>query len=543
VTGASAGLAALALAGAAHADGAALPLDRAAASAPISAGSVLALVGAVVLVAFLVNRFAPKKRTHIRRTAILLLFYLLAYGSVVALRAVGLPWVPTAEFVSRLLADLTTINLVALALFDLALPAIRVRPATILTDLAVGASYLVAVVLTFRRSGVDMSSLFAGSAVVTGALVFSAQKSLENVIGGVALQIDNTIRPGDWVQLESGRQGRVKEVRWRSTIIETRDWDTIVVPNASFLSKDLIILGKREGEPVQHRMWVFFNVDFRHSPAEVINVVEEALRAAPIECVATEPPPNCICYDFAKDTRDSFGYYAVRYWLTDLLRDDPTNSKVRERVHAALRRAGIPLAVPAQQVWIAQDDDQRRERKQRRELDKRLAALAQVDFLKPLRKEELQTIAEDLVYAPFARGETITKQGAVAHWLYILAEGVAEARVNVDGTEQLVATIRAPGFVGEMGLMTGEPRSATVIAQTDVECYRLNKETFTRIVRERPESAADVSGLLASRRVELLAVKEGLDAAGKQRRVEAEKTRLLSTIRGFFGLDDEQRVA
>jgi small-conductance mechanosensitive channel/CRP-like cAMP-binding protein len=511
---------------------------------PLASGPMVAgLVAAVVLVAFLVNRFAPRKRRDIRRTAILLLCHLLAYGSALAFAALGLSWVRAAEFVTQLLADLTIINVVALALFDLALPAIRVLPATIVTDLSVGAAYLVAFVLTFRRSGVEVSSLFAGSAVVTGALVFSAQKSLENVIGGVLLQIDNTIRPGDWVQLESGRQGRVKEIRWRSTIIETRDWDTLVVPNSSFLSKDVLLLGKREGSPVQHRMWVYFNVDFRYHPADVIKAVEGALRVAPIENVSGDPPPDCLCMDFAKDTRDSFAYYAVRYWLTDLARDDGTSSRVRARVYAALKRANIPLAMPGAQLWIEQDSDERRERKHRREVERRLAALGGVEFLRALRKDELERIAEDLGYAPFAAGETITKQGAVAHWLYILTEGTAEIRVQVEGSEQTVATIEAPDFVGEMGLMTGEPRTATVVARTDVECYRLDKVTFNRVLKERPGSLAEVSSLLAHRRVELEAVKEGLDAAAKQRRVDDEKTRLLSKIRAFFALDDESRVA
>ena len=536
------GLGSLAFGGVARAQAAATD-PRAISPPPLaSATSVAAVVGAVVLAAFLVHRFAPKKRRDIRRTATLLVCFLLAYGSALALGALGLSWARTAEFAAQILGDLTIINLAALAVFDLALPAIRVHPATIITDLAVGAAYLVAIVLTFRRSGVDMSSLFAGSAVVTGALVFSAQKSLENVIGGVALQIDNTIKPGDWVQLENGKQGRVKEIRWRSTIIETRDWDTLVVPNASFLSKDLILLGKRDGEPVQHRMWVYFNVDFRYHPTEVIQAVEEALRAAPLDHVATEPPPNCICFDFAKDNRDSFAYYAVRYWLTDLAKDDPVSSKVRQRLYAALKRAGIPLAVPAAQLWIEQDSDARRERKHRREVDRRLTALGQVEFLKALRTEELEHIADDLVYAPFAAGESITRQGAVAHWLYVLTQGTAEIRVNVDGTDQTVATIRAPDFVGEMGLMTGEPRTATVVAQTDVECYRLDKATFNRVLRERPGSAAEMSTLLAQRRVELQGIKEGLDATAKERRVEAEKTRLLSTIRSFFGLDEEPRA-
>ena len=109
-------------------------------------------------------------------------------------------------------------------------------------------------------------------------------------------------------------------------------------------------------------MWVYFNVDFRYAPSHVIDVVRDALRAAPIEGVADDPKPNVICYDFAKDGRDSFGYYAVRYWLTDLANDDPTSSRVRTRIYTALRRAGIPLARPAQTPLRRAERGTRRER-------------------------------------------------------------------------------------------------------------------------------------------------------------------------------------
>jgi CRP-like cAMP-binding protein len=127
----------------------------------------------------------------------------------------------------------------------------------------------------------------------------------------------------------------------------------------------------------------------------------------------------------------------------------------------------------------------------------------------------------------------------VAHWLYIIVSGVAEVRVSVEGSDKTVAKIQAPGFVGEMGLMTGEPRTATVVALTEVECYRLDKEAFNKIIVGRPEITQEISRMLASRSVELQAVREDLDADAKHRALEAEHRRLMLTIQRFFGLDDE----
>jgi CRP-like cAMP-binding protein len=374
------------------------------------------------------------------------------------------------------------------------------------------------------------------SAIVSGVLALSMQATLGNILGGVALQLDGSINIGDWVQLPDGTQGKVIAIRWRHTVVETRNWDTLVVPNSNLLAQNILILGKRTGKPVQHRMWVYFNVDFRYPPSHVIDVVRDALAVAPIEGVADEPKPTVIVYDFSKDGRDSFGYYAVRYWLTDLANDDPTSSRVRTRIFTALRRAGIPLARPAQTLFV-QANEAESERSKRHELT-RMQALDEVDLFHALTPEERLFVAKHLTYAPFTAGETCTRQGAVAHWLYVLCSGRVEIRRHVEGgtLTKAVATIDAPNFFGEMGVMTGEPRTADVVALTDVDCYRLDKAGLQRVLEERPEAAEQFSKTLAKRRVELAAVAEGLDADARKARMASEESRILEKIQQFFGL-------
>src|SRR5690606_29719139 len=170
---------------------------------------------------------------------------------------------------------------------------------------------------------------------------------------GVALQLDGSIHEGDWIQFEGGpnnatpgRQGRVRAIRWRHTVVETRDWSTIIVPNSVLLANNITILGKRDGETVPSRTWVHFNVDFRFPPSLVNQIVTDALLASPIENVAVEPRPNCICMDLGRDHRQSFATYGVRFWVIDIGQADHTTSRVRARVFNALRRAEIPMALP-----------------------------------------------------------------------------------------------------------------------------------------------------------------------------------------------------
>ena len=132
----------------------------------------------------------------------------------------------------------------------------------------------------------------------------------------------------------------------------------------------------------------------------------------------------------------------------------------------------------------------------------------------------------------------MTRQGAEAHWLYLIVRGQAEVRVSVDGgaSSERVATLADGDFFGEMGLMTGEPRSATVVGLTDVECYRLDKDTFQAILQSRPEIAHDISAVLARRRVELEAAKGDLTDEAKRVRLRYHQGDLLHRIQNFFTL-------
>ena len=492
------------------------------------------LVGALALFAL-----RPSERMRIRTAILLVAFSLIGLLAAAALLSAGVSPASSAykwtRWAARFFQWIAFANVASVFVFEVVLDALRLRPPRIMRDLLLALTYIVAGI-TILSKDVDISGIVATSAVITAVIGLSFQDTLGNMMGGMALQMERTIGVGDWIKFD-GQEGLVREIRWRHTSIETRNWDTIVIPNSALMKSQVTILGRREGQPRQHRQWVYFNVDFRKSPAEVIDVVETALQAEPIPHVALEPKPNCILMDF----KESYGSYAVRYWLTDLAVDDPTNSIVRTRIYFALNRAGIPLSIPAQSLFVTAEDQTRLERKRAEEIEERVAALMGVELFQALTDEERRTLATRLRVAPFARGEAMTRQGAEAHWLYLITSGDAEVRVSVDGNlTESVATLHTGGFFGEMGMMTGEPRSATVIALSDVECYRIDKEAFNEILQQRPEIAEDISEQLARRRVELDAAREGLNEEAKLARMSYHKGDLLQRIRNFFTLRSNQ---
>jgi CRP-like cAMP-binding protein len=304
----------------------------------------------------------------------------------------------------------------------------------------------------------------------------------------------------------------------------------VVIPNSVLMKAKFSVLGKRIGMTEQWRRWVWFNVDYGIPPVRVIEIVQKAIQDADIPLVAKQPAPNCVMMDFDH----SAARYAVRYWLTDLANDDPTDSAVRTHIYAALARAGIRLPVPEQNVHVIKEGEKQNQVRHSRESARRIDALHKVDLFKLFSESELQAVADSLKFAPFAKGDVITRQGAVAHWLYILTEGEAEVVLETPAGKHTLNSIRAPNFFGEMGMMTGAPRSATVTAKTDVECYQLDKKSFESIIHSRPSIAEEITQVLVARQAELHSVQN--DLAGADNSKAQQHLEILDRVKRFIGL-------
>ena len=493
------------------------------------------LLAGEIILALVVAAARPKARSRMRVSVLLLLASLFATLICAAILdydrdEASAFWFQLVQFLSQILYAIATIQVVGTLVFGLLLPRIGLAPAPILLDALFGLAYVAAALFLLAHHGVNLSGIVATSAVLTAVIGFSLQDTLGNVMGGVSLQAERSITAGDWVRIGEV-EGRVLETRWRQTSIETRDWDTAVIPNSVLLKSVVTVLGRRADSPKLRRVPVLFNVAFNHSPDEVIGAVHRAIQGVAIADVATDPPPRCILSEF----REGYGAYTLFYWTPDIAKMPATNSEVRRRVVLALQRAGLSLSVPPQQVLLTTDSGGQETRSQREELDRRVAAIEAVEMLAPLTEQERLELAAALTAAPFRPGEIISRQGEAADYLYILTRGKASVRVaNASGVSSPVANLRAGDVFGEMGMMTGQPRTATVQAQTDVVCYRLDKNAFRAILQRRPEIAEAISLLLAERKLELEDVVSGLDADTRRTEVSQTQGEMLRRIRNFF---------
>jgi len=448
--------------------------------------------------------------------------------------------VDEGSFLFRLLRDasdvflaVSMVTIFGVLLFDYALGPLGLRPPGILTDLIVAGSSVAVTIAVLASLDRDVSSVLTTSAIATAVIGFSLQDTLRSVMGGMSLQLDRTVSEGDWIRVDS-MEGRVSEIRWRQTSIITRDGNTVVIPNSHLASNFFTILGEHGSREIQSRRWIHFEIDHGVPAGDLIAAVETALRDNPVRNMAHLPAPDCVLIDL----RSAWQKFAVRYWLKNFNEDDVTDSAVRMRLIAALQRIGVGFSFPTQSVLLHPKDARHLELAHEQERERRVQALSSVSVFSPLTEEERASLATKLLFTAFSPGEIITRQGAIANWLYVVIRGTAVVRVAAadGGPDRRVASLEPGAFFGEMALLTGAPRSATVSAETDLVCYMLDKESFLEIIQARPAMAEEISQLLAKRRVELDAVREQLDEEARRRRLVIAEEDMLSKIRKFFRL-------
>jgi small-conductance mechanosensitive channel/CRP-like cAMP-binding protein len=489
----------------------------------------------VLILTYIITRALVRswqvERYHMRAATTLMLGHLVAIVIGAALMTFGYD-ATIANVTALAFGLLAFLTLGMTGIFRVALPRFGFALPRILIDLLTAILVVVVFIIVGKRAGFSVAGIITTSAVLTAVIGLALQDTLGNVMGGLALQLDKSVRVGDWITLgKDSYVGQVTEIRWRYTAIETRGWETVIIPNGTLVKSQVVILGRRMGAPQMWRRHIDFFVDFRTPPTEVLAIVKAAL-VDPVERMAQEPEPQVIFFG----VRDSFANYAVRYWLTDIGVDDPTDSLVRTRIWFALRRAGIPLSIPASTIFLTHETPEREERKLSRELSTRRNALASVDLFSALPEKLRDDLAGELEYTPFAPGESITREGDRDDGLYMIVRGEAVVRIGRQTEEREVARLGPGQFFGEMSLMTGEARTASVVAATELEAFRVAKPAFQKILRDTPALADQIAGVLASRRTALTAVRDERDDAGRGQ-VEHVKQDLLGKIRGFFGIN------
>jgi|ERR1051326_7796282 small-conductance mechanosensitive channel len=451
--------------------------------------------------------FAPVYRPRLRPNWLLL-------GASLALGF--LPQQPHwVEDLALALAEVVGVRVVAIVIFRVVLH--RAGWPIILTDVAIVAGYAVVLLGLLVHVGVNVSGVIATSALLAGIVGLALQEVLGNLIGGVAIHADGAIREGVWIRTEHG-VGRVNNVRLRHTSIETADNNIVIIPNSSLTKVPVTILSHRQ------RVTLRLRLSAAHRPTGVVRLVEEAL-ASPLAGVLREPAPQC----FIADIQTQHIEYVVHAWVTSPGLEEAPISRLFERLYFALARAGIAVASVPNSIELLRARAAPEEKSATA-----VEVIRRIPIWSSLTADEASILAARLKCAMHGPGEPIVQQGDEGSSMFVLLGGTVTVSLRDEqGRSEQVATLEAGGFFGEMSLLTGEKRSATVTAVDEVECGELHKDDVADILGARPELAREISAILQQRREELASVREKLESLPQA----AKPLDLLSRIQRYFSFD------
>lgn len=515
----------------------------------LSGSNVIYLVLALLVVGMLILRGITDDRDLKRRVmvivALLLLFALLqlTLGRIPG-RVTGFVMTPSGEQVPGLvpnpafqavsttllivgylslllIATLFLVDFLLVRQFHFEIPNI-LRDATMFTLFAVGV-----MLILYYRTELDITGLFTTSAVISIVIGLALQDTLGNVFSGLALQTERSFNVGDWVQFGE-MEGVVTDISWRATKLRTRQNDLVIIPN-SVISKDTIV---NFSAPTRvHAILEPIGVHYRHPPADVIAALEEA--ASQTEGILKRPSVDIRTFHYG----DFAITYNVKYWIRDYEDLEDIKNAFMTRVWYAFFRRGIEIPFPIRNVYMREVTPET-ERAATEAVGERIyRQLRRVEMFQVLSTEETRGLAARARIEKYFANETVLRQGAAGDSLYIIEEGLVEIVVSHDGRREKVAELgpRSPRpFFGEMALMTGAERVATVRTLMPTHFLVIDREAFRETLEKNPQIAERISETLAQRAEELEETHAALDEAARQT-MEEEKSQILARIWDFFG--------
>ena len=498
----------------------------------ILSAALFAAVG--MAMALITGRLAPE-----RRKAMLYMTLVMVIG-VVGLYALGQFSEALGEAtivgVLRELALLLVAVGIGLVLLNFLFQAILAKRAVprILADVLLVLLLIGFALYRMNASGVNLAGIITTSAVITGVIAFSLQETLGNLWGGIALQLDNTCRLGDWIRIE-GVTGQIVNIRWRCLAVATNDGETVIIPNAQLIKHQVTVIGRRGDVKIPWRRRIRFTVAYGVAPSKVIAAVEAEFARAELPNVAAEPAARCTCTDFGESSIT----YGVLYWLTDPTYDLVTDSEVLAHVFATLARHGMEIPLPQRVLLTPRSIEASRAATAARELAARTGVLARLPLFATMTEGERRALASELTEMAYLTGDIIAREGEFSDSMYILAGGsvaIVRGGTREEPRRTRLSELSAPNYFGEMGLLTGQPRTATVMAQGDVLCYRLDRAGFDAILRARPELAEPISHTVAARQAANDATLRALSEEARARQASGRAADLVRRIQSFFGL-------
>jgi len=366
-----------------------------------------------------------------------------------------------------------------------------------------------------------LTPIFTGSTIIAVVLGLALQDTLGNLFAGLAIQADQPFQIGDVVTINNKGAGVVESISWRGVKIRTFQNKLLVISN-SVLGKEAIEVAPRDN--LNARL-VDFNTLYANSPARTTKIIRDTVR--PIENVSQKLRPVVRIKKFGDSGID----WEIKYWLEDYSKFNETDALLRQRIWYAFQRERIEFYYPTRTIHVETKTQENVFSETGDDIFERLSA---VSIFAPLSDDETHKLAEASKVIVYAPGEEIVRQGQAGHSMFVIHRGTVKTQIKEEGKTRILDTLREGDFFGEMGMLTGAPRTATAVAEEETEVLEIDNLCLKPILEANPELVSGFSRLVEERR-DLI---NNLRAVENKPKEKIDKAGIFDSIRNFFGLND-----
>lgn len=473
-----------------------------------------------------VGRFL-KQRAGVRLGILYRLFSLiLAFYAAIAVYGVHATWRDHVGAAAILLSTALVVALVNRYVWDFYFEKRKQTPVPhFLREVVGGIIFLVTLILILSygyHAQTQLTGILAGSSVVAIILGFAGQNFLAGIIGGISIQINRPYKVGDWLKVGE-TYAEVREINWRSTRLCTNDDIYLDIPNNEMVSHQIVNLHY----PTQaHAMRIRVGIDYSVPPNRVKDALGRAAQTA--KNVLAHPAVRVFLVDFA----ESSVIYEIKYYMGNHARINETNDSIRTNVWYELKRQGIVIPFPIRTLQL--------QRRAKRPVDQDHAEAREIlqgeQIFSCLSEEQIENLVKRSRLNHFGRGEQVIEEGDEGESMFVLLRGTARVSVAKNGSEIPVATLSAGNCFGEMSLLTGERRSATVRAEADCYVMEIGKLVMAEIIRDSPDCLRQLSEVLAARKMETEGIVKEARSSEQAARESAYRDNFLHRLKTFFEL-------
>ncbi|MDA1140432.1 MAG: mechanosensitive ion channel family protein [Planctomycetota bacterium] len=371
----------------------------------------------------------------------------------------------------------------------------------------------------------SVSGLIAASGVAGLVIGFAVKEVISDFFSGIILNISPPYQIGDWIKLENDEWAKVMEVNWRATIFEDFYCNTLIIPNSKMSTMTI----RNFERPKKHTVQTLeFYLDFELPTERAMNMIKAAAKEGQYALGITDKSLEPIVG--ITDISQIGVKYFLYYYIPDVNAWIAGKALVFGKVVNHLFQAGVRPVYPRHEIFTSEFKALSLRVRNQRDL------LTRADMFLAMIPEEIEDLAKKMKECTFQPGDVIVRQGEEGSSMFFMFEGLVNVLIDFkgEGEQTKVANIGPGQFFGEMSLLTGEPRTATISADVPTIVYELSKADLKVVLEKRPECADTISQIVAERQISTQAAAKNLDSRQLEQETRSFAADLLKKIKGFF---------